>query len=168
MYLVTFVFKDFGFRARKRSSHCGCSSDGNDLLTTVRPASCARLRQVCGPELRLRRLLATAQELNEGRPAAGEPLTIGCTQEAPLFTEVAGDGADLRTINIRETAGWSTDAAKAGPKMAALIAASRDPDYPAEIVLVVSNRPDAVGLGLAREAGIPAVVIDHRPFRGDR
>ncbi|HET7880352.1 MAG TPA: phosphoribosylglycinamide formyltransferase [Acetobacteraceae bacterium] len=55
-----------------------------------------------------------------------------------------------------------------GSNMAALIAASRDPDYPAEIVLVVSNRPDAVGLGLAREAGIPAVAIDHRPFRGDR
>ena len=29
--------------------------------------------------------------------------------------------------------------------MAALIAAARDPDYPAEIVLVVSNRPDAPG-----------------------
>jgi phosphoribosylglycinamide formyltransferase 1 len=52
--------------------------------------------------------------------------------------------------------------------MAALIAAARDPAYPAEVVLVVSNRPDAAGLALAHEAGLAAVAIDHRPFRGDR
>ena len=48
-----------------------------------------------------------------------------------------------------------------GSNMAALIAAARDPAYPAEIVLVVSNRPDAAGLALAREAGVAAVAIDH-------
>jgi phosphoribosylglycinamide formyltransferase-1 len=52
--------------------------------------------------------------------------------------------------------------------MAALIAAAREPGYPAEIVLVISNRPDAAGLALAREAGVPALAIDHRPFKGDR
>ena len=52
--------------------------------------------------------------------------------------------------------------------MAALVEAARDPAFPAEIVLVVSNRPDAAGLGLAREAGVMAVAIDHRPFHGDR
>jgi phosphoribosylglycinamide formyltransferase 1 len=52
--------------------------------------------------------------------------------------------------------------------MAALIAAARDPTYPAEIVLVVSNRPDAAGLALAQQAGIPALAIDHRPFGADR
>ena len=55
-----------------------------------------------------------------------------------------------------------------GSNMAALIAAARDPAYPAGIVLVVSNRPDAPGLALAHQAGIPALTIDHRPFRGDR
>jgi phosphoribosylglycinamide formyltransferase-1 len=55
-----------------------------------------------------------------------------------------------------------------GSNMAALIAAARDPAYPAEVVLVVSNRPDAPGLALAQEAGVAAVAIDHRPFRGDR
>jgi len=55
-----------------------------------------------------------------------------------------------------------------GSNMAALIAAARDPRYPAEIVLVVSNRSDAAGLGKARDAGVAAVAIDHRPFRGDR
>lgn len=55
-----------------------------------------------------------------------------------------------------------------GSNMAALIAAARDPVYPAEIVLVISNRPDAAGLALARAAGVTARAIDHRPFRGDR
>ena len=55
-----------------------------------------------------------------------------------------------------------------GSNMAALIAAARDPAYPAEVVLVVSNRPDAPGLTLARDAGVAATAIDHRPFKGDR
>jgi phosphoribosylglycinamide formyltransferase-1 len=55
-----------------------------------------------------------------------------------------------------------------GSNMASLIAASRDAGYPAEIVLVVSNRPDAAGLARASDAGVPVCVLDHRPFRGDR
>jgi len=52
--------------------------------------------------------------------------------------------------------------------MEALIAAARDPQYPAEIVLVLSNRPDAAGLEIARAAGIRAEAIDHLAFGGDR
>ena len=37
------------------------------------------------------------------------------------------NGADLRFVNLRERAGWSADAAKAGPKMAALAAAAAEP-----------------------------------------
>jgi phosphoribosylglycinamide formyltransferase 1 len=55
-----------------------------------------------------------------------------------------------------------------GSNMAALIAAARDPAYPAEIVLVLSNRPDAAGLELARQAGVAAKVIDHRACTADR
>ncbi|MDR3534593.1 MAG: phosphoribosylglycinamide formyltransferase [Rhodopila sp.] len=55
-----------------------------------------------------------------------------------------------------------------GSNMEALIAAARDPDYPAEIVLVLSNRPDASGLDIARAAGIEAEAIDHRDFGRDR
>lgn len=51
-----------------------------------------------------------------------------------------------------------------GSNMAALIAATRTEDYPAEIALVVSNRADAGGLALAREAGISTAVIPHRDF----
>jgi phosphoribosylglycinamide formyltransferase-1 len=49
-----------------------------------------------------------------------------------------------------------------GSNMASLIEAARSPDYPAEIVLVVSNRPEAAGLARAGEAGIEAVVVDHK------
>jgi phosphoribosylglycinamide formyltransferase-1 len=55
-----------------------------------------------------------------------------------------------------------------GSNMTALIEAAKADDYPAEIALVVSNRPDASGLGRARDAGIAAVVIDHAPFGEDR
>lgn len=55
-----------------------------------------------------------------------------------------------------------------GSNMAALLDAARDPDYPAEIVLVVSNRPHAPGLALASEAGVEALAIDHRRFGQDR
>ncbi|MGE0212821.1 MAG: phosphoribosylglycinamide formyltransferase [Parvibaculaceae bacterium] len=53
-----------------------------------------------------------------------------------------------------------------GSNLGALIEAARDPGYPAEVVSVVSNRPDAKGLELARSHGIPAHVIDHKTFAG--
>src|SRR5690242_9433891 len=46
--------------------------------------------------------------------------------------------------------------------MLSLIAAARLPDYPAEIALVLSNKPDAPGLATAREAGIAAVALNHK------
>ena len=55
-----------------------------------------------------------------------------------------------------------------GSNMTALIEAARAEDYPAEIALVVSNRPDAAGLVRARAAGIATVVIDHTRFAGNR
>jgi phosphoribosylglycinamide formyltransferase 1 len=55
-----------------------------------------------------------------------------------------------------------------GSNMTALIEAAKAKDYPAEIALVVSNRPDAAGLDRARSCGIPTAVIDHTTFGGDR
>src|ERR1700723_1642795 len=65
------------------------------------------------------------------------PLTVGCTQEAAVFAAAAADvgrTAPLNFVNLRETAGWSSEAAAAGPKMAALLPALAEP------------RPDTPGI----------------------
>jgi phosphoribosylglycinamide formyltransferase-1 len=51
-----------------------------------------------------------------------------------------------------------------GSNMRALVEAARAPDYPAEIVAIVSNRPDAAGLAWAQAQGLPARAIDHKAF----
>ncbi len=53
-----------------------------------------------------------------------------------------------------------------GSNMSALIEAARAPDYPADIALVLSNRPDAVGLTTARQAGIAVAAVDHKIYAG--
>src|ERR1700755_215105 len=55
-----------------------------------------------------------------------------------------------------------------GSNMAALIAAARAKDFPAEIVVVISNRADAGGLQKAAASGIPTVTIESKPFGSDR
>jgi len=55
-----------------------------------------------------------------------------------------------------------------GSNMVALIEAAKAQDYPSEIALVVSNRPDASGLARARQAGIATAIVDHRAFGEDR
>ncbi len=55
-----------------------------------------------------------------------------------------------------------------GSNMAALVDAARDPACPFGIALVLSNRPDAGGLAIARGKGVPVAVVDHRPFGKDR
>ena len=49
-----------------------------------------------------------------------------------------------------------------GTNLAALIEAARQPDYPAEIVLVASNRPEAAGLARATDAGVATATVDHK------
>jgi len=51
-----------------------------------------------------------------------------------------------------------------GSNMQALVEAARAPHYPAEIVLVVSNRIEAPGLAWARAQGLPTAAIDHKAF----
>ena len=55
-----------------------------------------------------------------------------------------------------------------GSNMAALIEAAKAPDFPAEIVAVISNRADAGGLEKAGASGIPTSVIESKPFGSDR
>ncbi|CAN7445001.1 phosphoribosylglycinamide formyltransferase [Bosea sp. LjRoot237] len=55
-----------------------------------------------------------------------------------------------------------------GSNMVALIEAAKRADFPAEIVLVAANVPDAGGLERASAAGIATVSVDHRSFGKDR
>lgn len=51
-----------------------------------------------------------------------------------------------------------------GSNLQALMDAARQPDYPAEIALVISNKHEAYGLARAKKAGIPAHVISHNDY----
>ena len=53
-----------------------------------------------------------------------------------------------------------------GSNLRSLWAARQAGNLPAEIVAVISNRPDAEGLVFAAEAGIPVRVVDHRGYAG--
>jgi ferredoxin len=111
---------------------CSCddtmSLDPARVGRVCRGATVGTAHQLCRAELERFRAAA----------AQGGPLTVACTQEAPLFAEAAA-GADIVFANIRETAGWSADAAAAGPKIAALIAAAAEPMPPAPLVSLESE-----------------------------
>jgi len=51
-----------------------------------------------------------------------------------------------------------------GSNMMSLIAAAREPDYPVEVVCVISNRPEAQGLFKASGEGLPTRAVDHKSF----
>ncbi|MBM3543872.1 MAG: phosphoribosylglycinamide formyltransferase [Alphaproteobacteria bacterium] len=51
-----------------------------------------------------------------------------------------------------------------GSNLQALIDAAEDPDYPAKIVLVISNVAGAQGLARADAAGIPTLTISHKDY----
>lgn len=74
--------------------------------------------------------------------AAGGKVHVACTQEAPLFREIAeemGGRTELAFTNIRERAGWCASSAKALPKMAALLAEARHAGKPAGTLTLKSD-----------------------------
>jgi ferredoxin len=102
---------------------CTCEDtiplDADAVRRVCRGADITEGRQFCRAEIESFRSAA----------ATGAPVVIACTQEAPLFGEIGREiesiGA-LTYVNIRETAGWSQDASRTGPKIAALIAAATE------------------------------------------
>jgi ferredoxin len=115
---------------------CSCEDtmtpDGEMVRRACRGAQVIEGRQFCRAEI----------DRFSKAVARGEPVTVACTQEAPLFEQVAGESAGsgpLTFVNIRETAGWSKDASAAGPKMAALIAAAAEPTLEIPFVHLTSE-----------------------------
>src|SRR5947209_6235341 len=94
-------------------------------------AKITQAHQLCGLDL----------ERYKQALADGGAITVACTQQAPLFREIAENSpqAQLTFVNIRETAGWSNDAAAAGPKSAALIAAAGEDMPPISVVTLESQ-----------------------------
>jgi ferredoxin len=115
---------------------CSCEDtmplDADAVRKGCPGAKVAVARHLCRTEIEQFRTLA----------ATADGLTIACTQEAPLFEEVAeaaGRTSPILYTNIRETAGWSREAANAGPKMAALLAAAGESMPPVPVVNVESD-----------------------------
>lgn len=101
--------------------------------------------------------LCRAQLDSFGKALDGEkPLLVACTQEAPLFRELAEEkgGRDLLFTNIRERAGWSEAGKKALPKIAALLAEAVHESRPAGTVPVKSE-----GVCLVYGAGQAALEV---------
>jgi ferredoxin len=111
-------------------------------------------------------------EVERFRAIAGSAhaLTVACTQEAPLFEEVLAEmGRDIPVAfaNIRETAGWGSEGAAAGPKMAALIAAAETALEPAPavtlesqgVVLILGRDQAAVEAAAKLEARLDVTVL---------
>jgi ferredoxin len=135
---------------------CSCedtmSLDTGAVRRGCRKSEIAEFRQLCRAELDHFRSAAKA----EGT------LIVGCTQEAPLFGDNAkGRSGKMEFVNLRETAGWSVEGTKAGPKMAALLAAASEaaPAFPfvtltSEGVMLIYGRDE-----VAVEAG--RLLADH-------
>lgn len=88
----------------------------------------------------------------------GDDLVLACTQESRLFKALAAQAKSavpIRFVNIRELGGWSRDAAKASPKIAALLAAAHvpEPDPVATVTYKSAGRTLVIGeLGAAERA----------------
>ena len=90
---------------------------------------------------------------------SGEDVVVACTQEKRLFTELAeqtaGASSAIRFVNIREMGGWSKDASKASPKIAALLAVAHlaEPEPVSTVTYKSAGRVLIIGeLGSAERA----------------
>ncbi len=127
-----------------------------------RNSEIATFRQLCRAELDQFRKAAKA----------GGSLAVGCTQEVARFTEEAGERPErIDFVNIRETAGWSSEGNAAGPKMAALLAAAAEaaPDFPlvtlsSEGVILIYGRDErAIEAGRLLADHLDVTVMIRRP-----
>jgi ferredoxin len=124
----------------KRVLVCDCES-----TMPLDDAALTRACQAVGAEGKadLNTQLCRAQLGNFQRAIIGDqPVVVACTQEAPLFRELAAEDnpqAELDFVNIREAAGWSGEAGQATPKIAALLAAATAEAPPTPMVELSSQ-----------------------------
>ena len=86
---------------------------------------------------------------------SGDDVVVACTQEAPLFSELHSElsaRGRITFVNIRETAGWSTQARQATPKIAALLALASLPDPEPVPAVTYKSNGSAVIIGPAETA----------------
>ena len=104
-----------------------CSCNGTVALDPKRLAEALKLKQPVAVHRELCRKEAGAFQAVLADP----DVIVACTQEAPLFSqlaEAAQSQARISFLNIREAAGWSAEGKVAGPKIAALVAAAALPE----------------------------------------
>src|SRR6202158_1817811 len=147
---------------------CSCEDtmplDAGTVRRGCRGKEVTTARQLCRSEPDRFRTLA--------RDAAA--LTIGCTQEALFFSDVAAENGRTSPIsyaNLREAAGWSSDGAEAGPKMAALLAAAAEPvpGVPlidvesSDVILIYGRGEEAVEAGTLLKEHFDVTVMIEAP-----
>jgi ferredoxin len=140
---------------------------------TMRLDKSAVQRGCCNSEINTFSHLCRTQ-LDQFRKAAeaGGSLTVGCTQELALFSDEAGERSQrIDFVNLRETAGWSTEGAQTGPKMAGLLAAAAEPvpDFPLVglssegVVLIYGRDESAIEAGRLLADHLDVTVMITRP-----
>jgi ferredoxin len=115
-------------------------------------------------------------ELERFQSIAKNPasLTVACTQETTVFSAAAaelGRTTPIEFVNLRETAGWSSEAAEAGPKMAALLAMAAEPSPEIShlalksdgVVLIYGRDEQAVEAGELLKAQLDITVLIRPP-----
>jgi len=131
--------------------------------------------QVQASDMLCRRDIPRFMEALDG----SEEVIVACTQERGLFSELARErSAPIRFVNLRETAGWSSESVNALPKMAALLAAARLPEpepvplvnYESRGHLLIIGTPD-VALPWARRLSAQmevSVLLSEGAAHGER
>jgi NAD-dependent dihydropyrimidine dehydrogenase PreA subunit len=129
--------QEHGMKLRgKRILVCNCEIsiplDGQNLANACgSEEACEVHSQLCRAQI----------ESFKAAVASGEPLIVGCTQEAPLFEETRAEFGPETAIgytNIRERAGWAEEGGAALPKIAALLAEATLDVPPTSTVLMTS------------------------------
>ncbi|MCS7268627.1 MAG: 4Fe-4S binding protein [Geminicoccaceae bacterium] len=139
--------------AGRRCLLCNCEGS-----TTLEVEALARALGASDAERPFEHLCRAELERFRALAGSGEPLLVACTQEAPLFSETAGEAAErIVFANIRERAGWSVEGRSAGPKIAALLAEAAVAVPPAPALELRSE-----GRILVYGAGEPALAAAER------